>query len=556
MHRYHRAALPVLPKTWKNPQLASPSVTHTVQPAGPIIAIDEVTPENAIPLKMTSELMAAYDASLSNYPLKLSMRLEPDPFSRSALLNRPLKPQPTLKMSLEWEKTSAGHTLRYNQDAPWWKALGDANLDALMNKALVTNLDMKQTAIRLKQAGLKDTLSQQTRYPSISAGSGASLSRPLTTTSQTFTTTTDIPGAVNTVTENISGQTSKSFSLSGSLQYELDLWSRLADQRASDHLEVEAAEADILAAQLSITSEVAIHYWTIAGIDQRLPLIELAIADAKKIKAITKSRITEGVVITSTIDAANNTIRDKKAQLDKLVRDRINEVYTLAILLNQTPETFEVPHATLPDINTPLPELKSGTPASILNSRPDLRAAWLRVDQALYQLQITEKARYPDISLSGSISSGGDTLKNIISNPLGSLGLSLALPFIDWKKVNINVKVSKLQYESTVEAFRNTLYKALVEVENAIENFQASKIAFANAVAAYNAASTQENLASIRYHEGTKNRESWLTEQANKRASYEALIQSHFSLFERWVQLGKALGGYSQQVQVIPASKK
>jgi outer membrane protein TolC len=48
------------------------------------------------------------------------------------------------------------------------------------------------------------------------------------------------------------------------------------------------------------------------------------------------------------------------------------------------------------------------------------------------------------------------------------LGAGLALPFIQWNTMKLNIEISKADYEEAVVNFRQTLYSALSDVENAL----------------------------------------------------------------------------------------
>jgi outer membrane protein TolC len=59
-------------------------------------------------------------------------------------------------------------------------------------------------------------------------------------------------------------------------------------------------------------------------------------------------------------------------------------------------------------------------------------------------------------------------LSEVLRNPLAALAAQLALPFLQWNEMWLSVESSQVEYEEAVVNFRQTLYQALGEVENAL----------------------------------------------------------------------------------------
>lgn len=55
-----------------------------------------------------------------------------------------------------------------------------------------------------------------------------------------------------------------------------------------------------------------------------------------------------------------------------------------------------------------------------------------------------------------------------MTNPIGTLGANLILPFLQWNEMQFNNKISEIALESAVITYRQTLYQVFSEVDNAI----------------------------------------------------------------------------------------
>ena len=110
----------------------------------------------------------------------------------------------------------------------------------------------------------------------------------------------------------------------------------------------------------------------------------------------------------------------------------------LAILLNQAPaanpaqslasgETW-VEIKQLPDVA--VPDVSVGVPADLLVRRPDVKASLYQLRSALASKDATYASYFPSLSLTGGVGESTSELKELLRNPVGSLGAGLVLPFL------------------------------------------------------------------------------------------------------------------------------
>ena len=111
-----------------------------------------------------------------------------------------------------------------------------------------------------------------------------------------------------------------------------------------------------------------------------------------------------------------------------------------------------------------LPTVSAGLPASLLAQRPDLKAAEQRLRKLLANIDNTQASYYPTFTLTGTLGTSSISLLNFLQNPYAALGASLALPFIQWNTMKLNVEISKTEYEEAVVNFSQTLYSALSDL--------------------------------------------------------------------------------------------
>lgn len=126
--------------------------------------------------------------------------------------------------------------------------------------------------------------------------------------------------------------------------------------------------------------------------------------------------------------------------------------------------------------------------------------------------------RYP---LTGTLGSSSTSLSEVLRNPVAVLATQLALPFLQWNEMRLSVKCSQAEYEEAVVNFRQTLYQALGEVENALSARRMLAEQGASLEQALAAARQVERMYEVRYRAGYVSLKVWL--DARKHAEFPKL---------------------------------
>ncbi len=402
--------------------------------------------------------------------------------------------------------------------ANWWRSFGDPVLEQLIDDALRTNNDLAAAAIRVYRARLQAGLADTNLTPNVTLGATGSVSRTLDT-----------------------HQMGRSSGLAGTLNYELDLWGRLAALRDAARWEADATAADRDAARLSLIGTTAALYWQIGYLNQQIALADANIAYAERTLALVRSRHAAGAVSGLDVAQAEQSLSAQRAAQTQLVQQRTENRHALAILFDRPPQAPAAEPAALPD--APLPTVPAGLPAELLGRRPDLRAAELRLRESLANVDATRTSFYPTFTLTGNVGTSSTSLERVLANPIATLGLGLALPFIQWNTMQLQIKVSQTQYEEAVVNFRQKLYTALSEVENALSarvqldrQAQQRTLSLAQAQRA-------ETLARIRFEAGATGVQPWLDQQQRLRDAQSAAALNRLDRLNNQMNLYKALGG-------------
>ncbi|MGC4063005.1 MAG: efflux transporter outer membrane subunit [Aquabacterium sp.] len=429
--------------------------------------------------------------------------------------------RPDVAVPAQWQQGAApGQAASSQADLkPWWPALNDPVLTQLIQDALARNTNLAQAAIKVRRAQLVAGQAASDQLPSVSVQGNTSASRKL----------------------DGSGPTTRLSSVSGSVSWEVDLWGRLAALRNAADWEAEATEQDRQAAAMSLVGTVANLYWQVAYLNQRVEASLQSIDYARQTLNLVQAQY--GVGSTSGLEVAQaaQALAAQEASHTQWLQQRVQARNALAILFDQPPSVAVNESLRLTD--GALPDVEAGLPASLLTRRPDLRAAELRLRASLANVDATRSAFYPTLSLTGSIGGSSTALSHVLSDPVGTLGAGLALPFVQWRDMQRSVAISQADYDTAVLGYRQTWYQALADVENALSARVQYEDQGAKLLQAVQAAQTAERLSEARYRAGAVPLKTWLDAQETRRQAENNLAQNRLNRLGALVTLYQTLGG-------------
>ncbi|MFH0131639.1 efflux transporter outer membrane subunit [Variovorax sp. VaC1] len=431
--------------------------------------------------------------------------------------------QRPIEMPQAWQQQKAPQPAAMNAAAMpatrWWTAFNDRQLDTVIDSALSTNNNLAAAGIRVQRAQLQAGLANTNLTPGVVGQTGTSRGYDLKR-------------------GGVAGTTS---STQITLSYEVDLWGRLAALRSAADWELKATESDRQATALALVGTTAGLYWQTGYLNQRIALSEAGIEDGRRILALVRVKYAAGAVSGLDVAQAGQNLASQEAAHTQLLQQRVEARNALAILFDRPPEAMAVEPLQLPVAE--LPGIDAGLPASLLGRRPDLRAAELRLRGALANVDATRTGFYPTLSLTGSLGTSSTALGDLLKNPVGTLGAGLALPFLQWNTARMTVAVSQTQYEEAVLGFRQSLYTALSEVENALSSRTQLRDESGKLVLALQQAQRAETLSEVRYKAGATALQPVLDAKDRRRAAEVSLAQNRLNQLNATMTLYKALGG-------------
>jgi outer membrane protein, multidrug efflux system len=336
----------------------------------------------------------------------------------------------------------------------WWSMFADERLNELETKAGDANQNLKAAFARLQQARADTRIARADLFPTVTAKGTAERERVSPNSPQY------IPGHP---TEG------DDFDLQADLSYELDLWGRVRNEVAAARANQQASAADLASVRLSIQAEVATDYFGLRSYDARRQILDKTVEDYRKALDLTQALFDNGAAALADVEQAKSQLYTAQTQAadTRLLRAQLE--HGIAVLVGESPSTFQLAANPLPQDVTP-PGIDPGMPSALLERRPDVAEAERRVAAANAQIGEARAAYFPQFTLAAA--GGFDSVhsSNWLSAPslFWSLGPQMTLPIFEGGRLTAQTARAKAMYSEQVASYRNIVLTAYQEVEDSL----------------------------------------------------------------------------------------
>ncbi|MBQ5965052.1 efflux transporter outer membrane subunit [Massilia sp. ZL223] len=411
----------------------------------------------------------------------------------------------------------------------WWRQFRDPYLDQLVERALGANFDLKILAARIRVAGAELDEARAGALPTLDAGAGASFEK---STGQKFT---------------------KQFNLGTQVNWEIDVWGKVAKGVEAQTAEFKATEADWRAGYLSLVSDVSTTYFQIMQFDEMVAQQDKTLQKNRDILAAYEAMMQQGLVPQTRVMQQRAEINRMSKDLIELQRLRALAANALATLLGTPAGDLQVPPGSLQQ-RVQLPTVPEGLPSELLKRRPDVVAAEYRVLVAYDLVGQSKLAQLPSISLTGRGGTSSFALGSLLKSFTFGLLPSINFPIFD-PSVKARIKTSEARTEVAEQQYRRVVMGAFEEVENALVNLDAHRRQRVELQAQSEQLATVATQVEAQLKEGMVSQLEVFEAQRSLLSAQLALLANHQQILSDTVTLYKALGGGWPAVEVRNAAR-
>jgi multidrug efflux system outer membrane protein len=371
----------------------------------------------------------------------------------------------------------------------WWKAFGDADLDALEAKALAQSPTLALASARLAQARATLSVATASLFPSLG----------LSSRNQRFRITENRP--LSNYSSPQFSTVQNDFLLGLTASYEADLAGRVRRSIEGAQASAERSAADFENVRLLLTADLATAYFSLRQVDIELDVLQRGLALQRRALELVTARHDLGAASGVDVAQQQTLIDNTLTQVELLLRQRSQLVHAIATLTGTPAPLFDMPTRARPLMPPPVP---IGVPSDILERRPDVAAAERAMAAANAQVGVARAALYPSITLGGVVGTESRQLSTLFDAPsfVWSLGLSLTQPIFDAGRIQGNIEFARAGYDAEVATYRRVVLTAMQEVEDGISGVAALERAHAQATAATASAVRLLDMTTARYDGG------------------------------------------------------
>jgi outer membrane protein TolC len=376
----------------------------------------------------------------------------------------------------------------------WWQVLGDPQLNAIIERAVVSSPDIEIMLTRVQEARLQEIVVFGAMLPTV-GGSGT-----VATGSGTDLTRGRVAQSIRAggVTSDV-----RSISRMGGLDaiWEFDLFGKYRRSLEAAHDDVETQMELRSAALINVIAEIAREYFEIRGRQMQQEIVRRNVATAQKTVGLVNTRSSgreqskssewsnssessraqskssgRGQSDELDINLAQRELATQEARLPELETAISAAESRLALLLGAY--SAEITGAMKSPAKMPhLPErLRPGVPVDLLRRRPDIRAAERELAAATARIGVATADLFPSVSITAGYgaqhASRQGTTPIPLHGPIWSVGPAAYWPLLDFGRLDALINIEDMRAHEALVKYRKTIMAAVEEVDQAINQYR------------------------------------------------------------------------------------
>ncbi len=416
---------------------------------------------------------------------------------------------------------------------PWLNDLDDGTLTALVHEALTANPSAEAALARVA-AG---------RARAVIAGAG-----------ELPSTTLNLRAARSQRNTNGLELTGNTFDLNLGASWEVDLWQRLAARTHAAVADAAATEQDWRATRLLLAADVADAWYTAAESHLQLRLAAQRVSSFRDTLAVITERYREGLVEALDVRLARENLATAEAGLSARQRSLDAARRGLETLLGRYPAGTL---AVLADLPEPRRAVPAGLPSALLERRPDILAASLRVEAAAARHTDASRNRLPGFSLTASGGTASDRLLDLLNwdHLVWSLAAGIVQPLFQGGRLKAEEALAHANDREALANYARTVLTAFREVETALAAEPLLTAQVASQGDAAQEASAAAALALERYRAGLTEIITLLDTQRRAFNTESTRIETRLRRLQNRIELYRALGGDFDHAPLVTTNK-
>jgi len=438
-------------------------------------------------------------------------------------------PGSTIASSSEPSQTAQQFVTGLDVAGRWWSLYRSPALDALVERALHDNPDLKAADAALRAARETYYAQRGVLAPTIGGDYNGSrqkvsavLAPPLASNADLFT--------LHTAQLNIS--------------YTPDVFGGLGRQ-----VETARAQAEAQRFQTEATYSTLISNLVVAAIQEALVRDQIAATKAvirtnAAMLDVMRHQFSLGEIARNDVTTQEAALAQAEQSLPPLERQRGQALDMIAALTGRYPEQGDETVVQFSSLELPR-QLPVSVPSKFVEQRPDIRAAEASLHAASAQVGVAVANRLPNITLTASAGGAASELGQLFSrgNYAWAFGADIAQPIFQGRALLHKQRAAEAAYAQAQEQYRSSVLAAFQNVADALQALDADARALASAAASERDTQVSRNSARRKFAEGEVNNLAVLSAEQAVELAQLTRLQSQAARYTDTAALFQALGG-------------
>lgn len=443
------------------------------------------------------------------------------------------------------DAVSAGafrHAEQAHSDPPpstWWLAMGDPQLNHLIDDAFAASPDVEAAVARLRQSRATLGKDRANLFPTTGSSAAYLQSKGLTSAISGGST-----GQTSSYSASQSSDALNVYEVGLDATWQLDLFGARRRAVEGDIAATQAVQANLEDAEVSLAAEVAQDYVTLRDLQQRLALTEQNIAVESRMLALTEVRRRGGDASDLDVERMLNQLRSTQAQGVPLKAQIVDQLDRLAILTGRAPGDLDKVLEPVAPVPLPPKVVAVGDPASLLRRRPDVRAAERTIQQKNALIGQRTGDLFPKVALLGEVGYTSGDLSSLFKTNSFSY---VAAPILQWSPLDFGrtragIREAEGERAEALANYRKTVLGALRDAETALAAYGSQRENLQSLLAVEASAEHTAELTARQVEGGAATSLDQLIAERDRVSAQDNVSQARAQLTLDFIRLEKSLG--------------
>lgn len=384
----------------------------------------------------------------------------PAQFKQAAAVRAELEPKPGAT------KEDAGSATPQTRAEPlvgallaeWWRVLTNPELDALIDRVIANNNDLRIASLRIVQAKARADQAVADQWPTLSVPYEAKGEGP--------------KNGIGSVQPGGKIDTLHTYQLSLRADWRVDLWGERSALAESSRMQLLRSTYQRDDTRRQLIANTVAYYVEYLSLNDRIRVARETEVVLRGLLDGVSRRLELGDATVTDLEQQRTAVYAVQATIPALELQRETITNALAQLLGVTPVSLALSDRGLDSLT--FPRVLPGVPAGLVLRRPDVRVIEARLLSADADIDVARARLLPPLDLTAQVGYGSFVLSQLFQphslfwNAIANISATI----FDHGKRSNEIAFSKALHEELVETYVKVIYTAVRETEDAIATIQ------------------------------------------------------------------------------------